>query len=175
MAGINLSQSTTERKVDRRKFFDAGMIFSSALLFIVLAAWGGIYYLSSKTTQEIASLQGEIDASGIEMKGPKIDRILAFDARIETVSKNIETQVDTSQMLTSLEELVIPSIRLTNYQYDHENGNVIIEGVTSDFKFLAQQIISFKKNERYTNIHVDKIGNSESGDIVFTLKSEGLK
>ncbi|MCW1888549.1 MAG: hypothetical protein KIH67_003270 [Candidatus Moranbacteria bacterium] len=175
MAGINLSQSTTERKVDRRKFFDAGMVFSSILLLIVLAAWGGIYYLSMKTTQEIASLQNEIDTSGVEMKGPKIDRILDFDTRIEMVSKNIESQVDASEMLVGLEELVIPSIRLTNYEYDHENGNVTIEGITSDFKFLAQQLISLKKNEQYANIRVDKIGNSESGDIVFTLKSEGLK
>ena len=109
------------------------------------------------------------------MKGPKIDSILAFEKRIEVVSKDTETQIDTSRILSDLEGLIIPSVRLTSYQYDHENGNISMEGVTSDFKFLAQQIISLKTNERYANIHVEKITNSESGDILFTLKSEGLK
>lgn len=175
MAGINLSQPTADRRVDRRKFFDVGMVVASIILVLVLGAWGGVYYLTSKTDRAVADLQSQVESAGVDTKGSKIDRILAFDNRIESVAKNIEGQIDTSQMLTDLEGLVIPSVRLTGYQYDHENGNVVIEGLTSDYKYLAQQIISFKSNERYANIHVDKITNSESGDIVFTLKSEGLK
>lgn len=175
MAGINLSQSAATRQTERRKFFDTGTVVSFTLFVIVLAIWGGIYYFSLQTSKQITELQGQIDNSGVEMKGPKIDRILTFDNRVEAVSKNIETQVDTSSILTDLESLIIPSVRLTSYQYDHENGNVVMEGVTSDFKYLAQQIISLKNNERYANIHVEKMTNSESGDILFTLKSEGLK
>ena len=174
MAGINLSQSTTGRQTSRRKFFDTGVVVSAIIFILVLGIWGGLYYFSFNTNKEVAGLQSQIDNSGIEMKGPKIDRILAFENRIEVVSKNTETQIDTSRILSDLEGLIIPSVRLTSYQYDHENGNISMEGVTSDFKFLAQQIISLKTNERYANIHVEKT-NSESGDILFTLKSEGLK
>ena len=175
MAGINLSQSTAGRQTGQRKFFDTGIVVSAVIFALVLGVWGGIYYFSLNTQKEITDLQSQIDNSGVEMTGPRIDRILAFDNRIEVVSKNTETQIDTSHMLTDLEGLIIPSVRLTSYEYDHENGNVAMEGVTSDFKFLAQQIISLKTNEQYANIHVEKITNSESGDIVFILKSEGLK
>jgi hypothetical protein len=176
MAGINLSQSSSTggRSIDKRKFFDAGIVISGVLLFLVLASYGAIYYFTMKTDQETASLQTQIDTSGVDMKGEKIDRILAFDNRISDITTNTENQIDTSTNLIEMEKVILPSVRLTNYEYDHESGDVIISGVTSEFKFLAQQIISLKSNPKFGDMYVDKISNTESGDITFVLKSNIL-
>jgi hypothetical protein len=122
----------------------------------------------------ICDRQSQISAADAELKSEKVDRMISFDARKQGIVTSYEEKLDISDKLYDLENLIIPDIRLTNFEFDHKNGTTVIDGVTNDYKYLAQQIINLKKESVYENILVHKISNTKEGAIEFTLKAETL-
>ncbi len=174
MAGINLSEGVTSAGARKKSSFDFGFIFSIILIVIVLGTWGTIRYFMFTTDKSTASLEVEITSVMNDVQGEKVDRILAFDTRRTGIEESAKTNQDVAKRLTLLESLVIPSVRLTEYSFDHDNGVVTVSGVTNDYKYLAQQLMSFKRESEYAGMRVDKIGNTESGSISFTYKADTL-
>lgn len=175
MAGINLSQSGEERRSSsKKKMFDAGFIIVVIVFVLVLGVWGALWYFSQSAEGEIQALDAQINAATTELTGDEVDRILGFDARVKGIEENVPLHLDTAERFAQLEKMILPSIRLTNFSYDHQKGATVIEGVTNDYKFLAQQLISLKTDPMYQNIRVDAVTTTETGDISFTLKSESL-
>ena len=174
MAGINLSEGVTSAGAKQRSSFDFGFLFSVILVVIVLGAWGGIRYFIFTTDKSTASLDAEIATAMNDIQGDKVNRILAFDTRRTGIEESAKTNEDVAARLSLLESLVIPSVRLTEYSFNHDNGVVTVSGVTNEYKYLAQQLISLKKEPGYAGMRVDKIGNTESGDISFTYKADTL-
>lgn len=174
MAGINLSAGVTTAGTRKKSSLDTGFIVAVILVVVILAVWGGIRYFMFTTDKQITSLETQITEANDDLQGEQVDRILAFDTRMVGIEESAKTNEDVAVRLTSLEGLVIPSVRLTDYRFDHNDGTVTIAGVTSDYKYLAQQLISFKKQTEYGGMRVDKITNTEAGDISFILKADTL-
>jgi hypothetical protein len=174
MAGINLSAGVATAGTKKKSSFDTGFIVAVVLIALIVAAWGGIRYFMFTTNKQITSLETQITEADSTLKGDQVDRILAFDTRVAGIEESAKTNEDVAARLTTLEGLIIPSVRLTEYNFDHTNGAVTIAGVTSDYKYLAQQLISLKKQPEYGGMRVDKITNTESGDISFILKADTL-
>ena len=175
MAGINLSDGIASESVKRKPpSFDAGFIFSVVLLVIVLGVWGGLRYFMMDTDKKIATLDAQIQESDALLHGDKVDKVLAFDLKRENIEKNFDNHADIDENLRTLENLIVPNVRLTKYEYDHGAGSVVISGVTSDYKYLAQQLISLKTQSQFESMRVASISNSDTGEIVFTLRSDIL-
>ncbi len=174
MAGINLSQGISETsRVKRSMSIDTGFVFSIILILVVLGAWGGIYYFLRQTNSQIAALDQQVADSDSVLRGEKVDRVAAFDFKRQNLEQGFESHLDIAKNLSDLESLIVPDVRLTKYEYDHSTGASTIEGVTSDYKYLAQELISLKKQSQFTDVRVTALSNTESGGISFTLKSEG--
>jgi hypothetical protein len=174
MAGINLSDGVTTAEREKKSSFDVGFIFAVILMVLVLGVWGGIRYFMFTTDKDTANLEAQIVGATTDLQGPKVDRILAFDVRMGGIEESAKTNEDVAARLTELEGLVIPSVRLTDYTFNHDDGSVTISGVTSDYKYLAQQLISLKTKTEYAGMRVDKIANTATGEISFTLKADTL-
>lgn len=174
MAGINLSTQLDSGAKKKKSSLDKGFVFAIVLMVVVLGVWGGIRYFLFATDKEIAALDAQITDSKNALENEKVDRLLSFDNRREGIEKNAVDNVDVAERFQELESLIIPSVRLTQYTFDHNTGDTVISGVTSDYKYLAQQLISLKKQTEYESMRVDKLVTTESGGISFTLKSETL-
>lgn len=174
MAGINLSTQAYGGEKKKRSFFDRGFVFSVVLLVIILGVWGGIRYFLFTLNRDITALESQITDSKNELEGEQVDRVLNFDIRKKGIETNMGTNIDVAKHFQDLEAVVIPSVRLTQYALNQNTGAIVISGETSDYKYLAQQLISFKKQAEYSNIRVDRITTTESGDISFTLKADTL-
>jgi hypothetical protein len=174
MAGINLSDGINGSATKKKASFDVGFAAAVCIMILVLCVWGGVRYFMFTTDKEVTSLESQITEATSDLQNEKVDRVLSFDTRRAGIALNLTENVDVAKRLTELESLIIPSIRLIDYQFDHNAGTSIISGITSDYKYLAQQLISLKKQPEYVSIRVDKITNTEEGDISFTLKSETL-
>ena len=147
-------------------------MFVVVLALIVAAIWGGIRWFLYSTDQKIAGLQGTIDSANADLLGEDVDRIVDRDTRLTNISAAEGKDADTAALFSQLERLTVPEVHLTLYEYDHEEGKVAVSGLTDNFKFLAQQIISFKSEAPFGNIRVDKIVNTKDGKIAFTLMAD---
>ena len=150
---------------------DQGFIFLIILCVLVVVAWGGLRLYTYLINKEIASLQANIDSLESKITGEKVDRVMDTEERLGYIAKANDSKIDTTALFAQLEKLTVPEVTLTKYEYDNIQKVVLISGTTSNFRFIAQQIINFRSESPLEDIQVEKLGTTKEGRIPFTLKA----
>lgn len=172
MAGINLSQSFEEKRSQRsRSYFDKGLFSVIALAVMAVAGWGGLRWYLSRIDSQTTGLQSQIDAAKPTLEGDTVDQLVDFSARLDTIAMQAPKRVEVAGRFGYLEKVTLPNIVLTKYEFDETGQAINIEGISNDFRSLAQQLITFKSEPELSNIWVEEIKNTEDGKIKFTLKA----
>lgn len=168
MEGINLSSSVSKQGRET-SWFLTGSFFIVLVFFLLLSLWGGMQ-LYLRSLDDVFSQKRTLLSEGTQnIQREKVNRIAGLDARLTLAQDQIQKSVDTDKILSQLESAVIPNIRLTKYEFNKQSGFVLIEGETDDFKYIAQQISSFKTSGLSQNISVESLDRKE-GLIQFSLK-----
>lgn len=172
MPGVNLSQSEQEEEqVEERSFFDSGFMLSMGMILLALLAFGGVRLYIGSLDKKIAAVESALSVNAGRLKGDGIDRVADFDARLGYFSANMVQFSDMQLVLQKLEKTVLPNIILKDFEYNHQDKTVTIEGVSTDFKSLAEQIMSFKNEPVFSNIEVQSIDRTEADTISFVLRA----
>lgn len=173
MAGINLSSSTSEKKSGSRGIFDSSFAIVTILFFLAVVGFGGSRWYISTLDAKMTSLAATLEESSSRLQGKNVDRVAHFDNRLTLVAKQRSGRaVDSQRLLSGLESLVVPNIRLTKYEYNEAEKFVVVEGDTESLKYVAQQIISFKSDDLFSGIQVQSLARTQEGRITFSLKAE---
>lgn len=170
MAGVNLSQSMTEDEKPQKK---GGISITTASILItclVIALWGGFHYYLSTLDTETATYDASIVANRDQLVGERVDRVADFDTRVALFHADPLETIDPQAILTTLEGLVLPSVTLTDYEYNANESVVTLSGKTDGFRHLAEQILSFKREESLAQIKVE-MTSRDKNEVLFTLKA----
>lgn len=174
MAGINLSQSFESKvgKEDKKeKLFDSGFIISLSLFIIILIGWGGLHYYSLSLGKELASLDTTIAERNQELEGALAGRIVDFDTRMSLISKNATDRSNPDELFLQLENMMVPSVALLQYEYNKQDSVMTFMATTDNFRYIAEQIISLKSSGGFSDVKVDSIDRNKEGKVIFTLKA----
>ncbi|MFZ1626690.1 MAG: hypothetical protein WAT81_02685 [Candidatus Moraniibacteriota bacterium] len=171
MAGINLSQSIQEKQaIARGSFFDKGFFINMTLFLIVVGLYGGSHWYLGTLEEEYTSLQGELSAKTAGLKNKESDRATDLSTRLKAISNNLEFVSDPKLAFEELEQLTIPNITVTSYLYQESESDLIIKGTTMSLRYLAQQMLNYKKIVNATTVHVENVTyNEKFGFINFEL------
>jgi len=175
MAGINLSSSTSggEKNAGGGGFFDKSFVIVTALFLLTALVFGGArYYIKTLDAEQIA-LDARLAESSSQLQGKAVDRVASFENRLTLIGEQLRGRtVDSQKLLNQLEALVVPNVTLKKYEYNEAERYVMVEGETDNFKYIAQQIISFKSDALFSGITVESLARTESGRVAFSLKAE---
>jgi hypothetical protein len=58
---------------------------------------------------------------------------------------------------------------LTDYEYDEAMKQVALGGKVGNFRQLAEQMLSFKSEQVFSEVTVDTINRDDDGQITFSL------
>ncbi len=171
MAGVNLSQSITgdEKASKSVSSFTSGMPISVGLLVLTLIGWGGMRWYMYSLDNKINQVTADITASSGALQDERVDRITNFDARLSLLNADPAESIDPTPMLTELESLIVPQVTLKDYAYDQTTGETKLTGRTTNFRYVAEQIISLKSSPSFSRVDVQSTSRSEGGAIEFTL------
>lgn len=173
MAGINLSQSIQEKQaLARGSFFDAGFFVNAAIFLLVIASYGGAYWYQGVLEDELAGLNAESIEKTVGMKGEDTDRAKDLQIRLNAIEEGLKTPSDPKSTLEELEQSTLQTIRLTRYLQVRENYEITIEGVTTNLRYLAQQMLVFKRLAGVASVHVESVTYNKAGEIEFELTLE---
>lgn len=172
MGGINLSQSMQEsrRGAEKKSFFDQGLIWGSVVLFLVAGAWGGLRWYMTTLDDKVAALEEELTSNASRLEGKSADRIADFNDRLTLIGTGLDSAAEPRVILEQMERLMVPEVVLTKYEYDKKERTISIGGLTDNFKFLAQEILSLKSEAAFSEVKVDTIARTKDGKIAFELK-----
>jgi len=174
MNGMNLASSMPEKKVKMRRAFDNYFIFIAGIFFLAVALFAGLRWYINVLDNRLAGFDAVLAENAKQLRGERVDRVAYFDQRLALAEKQLDgSSVDSQKLLSQLEGLLIPSVKLTKYEYNEAENSVEIAGETDSFKSVAQQIISFKSENIFDQIKVESLVVAEGGrvEFVFTSKS----
>lgn len=172
MPGVNLSQSMNEEEQsEERSFFDTGIILSLLVMLITGAAWGGISFYIASLDKKIAAVDGDLTASTAQLQGEGVDRVADFDTRLKYFMANKESFSDVQDIVQRMEKSIIPGIVLTKFEYNPGDKMILIDGRCAEFRKLAEQIMSLKAEQIFSQVKVDKIDRDDTNQIVFSLRA----
>lgn len=170
MAGINLSSSTSEKKGKGGGIFDSSFTIVTIIFILTIVGFAGSrFYIKTLDTKR-AGLAATLEESSSRLQGKNVDRAAYFDNRLTLVKEQLSARtIDSQKLLNQLETLVVPSIRLTKYEYNETEKFVVVEGDAESLKYVAQQIISFKSDDLFAGIQVHSLTRTKEGRITFSL------
>lgn len=172
MNGMNLASSIPEKKTKTRRSFDNYFIFITGVFFLAVALFAGLRLYINVLDNRLARFDAVLAENAKQLRGERVDRVAHFDQSITLVEKQLDgNSVDSQKLLGQLESLVIPSVKLTKYEYNEAENSVEIAGETDSFKSVAQQIISFKSENPFDKIKVESLVVAEGGQVEFVFTS----
>lgn len=173
MAGINLSSSAFEKKSGSRGLVDSSFIVIVILFCVTVIGFGGLRWYISTQDAALADLDVMLKEGASKLQGPEVDRVANFDNRLTTATQQAGVDpVDSQKLLSQLESLVIPSVKLTEYAYNAADKFVVVSGETDSFKSVAQQAVSLKSEKLFSGITVESLARTEDGRIEFSFKAK---
>ncbi len=171
MPGMNLSQSTMEEEeVGKQSLFDSGFIVSLSLILLSALSFGGLHLYIGSLDKKIAALEGQLSGSTASLKGEHIDRVADFDARLNHFSTNQTEFFETRDILQKLESRTLPGVVLQKFQYSAKEKTVTVDGISGDYRRLAEQIMTFKKEAIFSKLKVENISQNNENQVTFVLK-----
>lgn len=173
MAGINLSQSVTEKQVQEPKGKSGGMLAVIGLFFLTILSWGGVMVGSTVYDRKIQAQNDLIDSKKAELSGAVVSDIADTDARLSLTGENIKSRVHPQAILIALEGTLLPSVRLTYFDYDDSTGTVEIKGVAPGYKEIAQQVMALKISSRFSDVKIISLGREKDANgVIFEFDSK---
>ncbi len=172
MPGVNLSQSMNEEEQsEKRSFFDVGIIISLVVLLLIGLSWGGLRLYIGSIDKQLTEVDQALASVTGQLKGDAVDRIADFDTRLNYFSANEDGFSDAQGIIQKLEKGVVPGVVLTRFQYSPGEKAVMFEGTCADFRKLAEQVMSFKREAIFSRVKVEKVDRDEKNQVVFSLKA----
>jgi hypothetical protein len=173
MNGMNLASSMPEKKVKMRRTFDNYFIFITGIFFLVIVLFAGLRWYIGVLDKRLANFDTTLAENAMQLRGEEVDRVAHFDQRLKLIENQLDgSNVDSQKLLSQLEGLVIPSVKLTKYEYNKVENSVEIAGETDSFKSVAQQIISFKSENLFDKIKIESLVVAEGGRVEFVFTSK---
>lgn len=171
MAGINLSQSIQEKQaIARGSFFDKGFFINAAIFLLVAGLYGGSQWYLGTLEDELRTLQGDAATKTAGLKNKDADRATDLSVRQKAIAMSLESGAEPKDALQELERLTVANIKLTGYLNQEEEQLLIIQGVTMNLRYLAQQMLSYKKFAGASSVHAESVKYNETGQIEFELQ-----
>lgn len=172
MEGLNLSSSIVEKK-EKKGAFDSSFVVVSIIFFLVVASFGGLRWYIKTLDDTLAKLDATLQERSLLLHGDSVNRVANFNARLGVIEQQLKvTPVDSQKLLSQLEGLVLPQVRVTKYEYNKTSGVVEVAGETNSFKYVAQQMFSFKSEDPFSKIRVNTLKRTDSGAIAFSFKAQ---
>jgi hypothetical protein len=181
MAGINIPNSGLgqgQRTVPQgriAKVFDKGFAFSIVLVVLVAGIWGVLWLLGFLIDREITGYHSAVESSLASVNQSDTAAIEDFSTRADIAKETLAERVQPLDMLALLEKDTLPSVSLVNFEQNADDGLFHISGVTSDYRYVAEQVLRYRQEEAFQNISVTGSNRNEEGQIQFELTVSGPK
>ena len=129
-----------------------GNIVLFIILFLVLAAYGGLLYWKSTLEKNIAQANNDHSADVAKFSSDKAKGVVDFQNRL-TIAKNLLSDNSNNvNYLSALEKNIIPGVYVDSYNFDKTTNVIKLNCVADNYNIVAKQILSFKTSGQYVSV-----------------------
>jgi hypothetical protein len=157
------------------------LILASALLVLVLLAYGGLYFYRGSIEKEIESLNAKKDSMQTEENNSNIEKVLGLSKSLSSAKGLLSPHVYSSNSVRMIEDLTSPDTGWSSFSFDYGTGKVSMKGKARTYSEVAKQILIFENDpeKRMSGVAVSGISLDKAGGVSFscdlTLNKNYLK
>jgi hypothetical protein len=169
MSNINLRQTNQkDESVRTAGVFSGSMIISIVIIMLSLGAWGGMEFYKRSISDQIDTIQAEIDSAAASISVKDLERVVAFQERAERIDKKIKTKNTPDTLFAALQQLVVPGSAIDEFEVTGKAVKVTMRVDT--FQTAAKQAMSFKKSAVFSDVIIVGASKNEKEEIAVGLK-----
>ena len=145
-------------------------LLSLVLIGLVLA---GYFILKSQTAKMNSSLKDVNDQLSNVQTQKDINlknEIFEYQRKIKDINFLLSKRKRAGDFLNFLSSFVHPNLYFTELSLDMDKGEANLEGISSDFPAIAQQVDIFKKQEFIQKVELMDVSLEEENGVKFTLE-----
>ncbi|MFO7807327.1 MAG: hypothetical protein R6V40_02815 [Candidatus Moraniibacteriota bacterium] len=162
--GINL-KSEGEAKREKNEKSPMSTVLSTVILLLVLASYGGVFYLKKKTDQDLKKYEKEIKRVAPKLQNENYLEFYNIQRKNFFIKETLDNfgSVPCSQKLRILSEATLPQtvfekLDLLNKE---KGGTAEVGFIAPSREYVADQINSYKKNESISKASLKSVEYEE--------------
>jgi len=151
------------------------LIISLFILFLVLAATGGLYFYKGIVKKNISSLENTLNLAKNRFEASKITALEELDKRLRASSEILANHIVVTPIFEALEVITMKTVRYTKFSYAlgvEQNSpiTVTMSGQAIGYRSIALQSDLFAKNKNLIDPVFSNLTLDPSGNVLFDLK-----
>jgi len=178
MPDISLIPKDYKEKIGLSTIFPKIGILIFALLILSLLAYGGLFFLKGSLDSQLADLHNQIDELD-KQKDEKFEKeVMSLEKALKSLKTILKNHFYWSNLVSKLGSLAVPQITFLSLDGRLEKDgsvNLILDGRSPGYTYLAKQMVSFSQDDLVLDVKVSEIALSTEGGIEFTLNINFLK
>ena len=141
----------------------------SVLLFVgIVVGFFIIKQMQSDTNDALASLKERLERLSTPQERELEAELLIARDRIGDFTVIIEERTDFLSVFQLLEKTTHPEVRLTRFDANVEEEEIVIAGNAADFRILEQQRLVWKDRNELHGLSLVDVGLNQGGGVQFT-------
>jgi hypothetical protein len=132
--------------------------FAIVLFVIVTVVYFLLHYVYlSFLDKKIAEIENNI--KGLENEIPTQDReeVTSFYSQLVNLKTLLEEHLYSSLVFERLELITHPQVAFSSFEYDFQEGRLMLNGTAQDLQALAQQLLAFQKTTDFSKIELSDV------------------
>jgi hypothetical protein len=132
--------------------------FAIVLFVIVTVVYFLFHYVYlSFLDKKIAEIENNI--KGLENEIPTQDReeVTSFYSQLVNLKTLLEKHLYSSLVFERLELITHPQVAFSSFEYDFQEGRLMLNGTAQDLQALAQQLLAFQKTTDFSKIELSDV------------------
>lgn len=173
MVDINLHQAAeNDLRINKGdSVFKSGFFVSILLLAVVFGFYlavlgykGILLNKKNNLTMERSKQLASFDIS-------EINKVVDFQYRVDNINFNISHKRKPEDILNIAEKFIVKGSYLDSYSYGSADDKIQMEVVLNSFRLGANQMLSLKKSDLFSDVKVVDSGRNQDEQAVFKLEA----
>lgn len=151
------------------RWHDLAFPISLGLLIAVVLGYFLLWYLESKTKNNLQVLQEQITKIGTQEEKDTERQVLLDKKTIDDFSKLLANHKTASDFFKFLEENCHPKIWVTKLELNPQTAQASLSGTTLNFQTLEQQMTIFENHDLVKKIDLSSLAIGKKGEVEFSF------
>jgi hypothetical protein len=147
------------------------LIFSLVILFLVIAAYGGLFFYGKSLDEKIKAADTKLAELKERMDKISLASILDLQKSLIEAKALLAGHIYSSNVLRLLEELTLPKVQWSSFSLDAGAGDIALSGRAEGYTTLAKQMLVLEedKDKRILQYSTSGVSLDHNGGVTFDM------
>ena len=153
-------------------------ILAVALVILSLLTYGGLSFYSKSLNNKLNTIQDQLKNLNDQRDSKFEKEVGAIDEALKNLKIILANHLYWSNLFSGFEDIIVPKVSFSGFNGNLEQDgsvNLVLDGKTAGYTYLAKQMISFSQNKLVSHVDVSEISLGTEGGIQFGLNIKFLK